>query len=224
MEEQKKSNGPKVVIGVLLLVVAILAYMLTSTKGEVTNVTEEKERLHVLRKERNNLVHPNNKKIKWYYLTDKAVDVYPVIIEMVKWSDKKLNKEFGPITNQWIKDNSMGSTDFVDILDFGKSIRYSDAYKKDGVNVNIVQEIDSNSIHVQTYERGVEDETLSCGTGVTACALVWMDLNPSPSLKSVDVTTKGGDLVVEAIRNGEGFSSIWLSGPAKLVFDGRIDV
>ena len=58
-------------------------------------------------------IDPNNKKIKWYYLTDKAVDVYPVIIEMVKWSDKKLNKEFGPITNQWIKENSMGSTDFV---------------------------------------------------------------------------------------------------------------
>jgi diaminopimelate epimerase len=131
-------------------------------------------------------------------------------------------------TDYWLHTGSphyvriMGSTDFVDILDFGKSIRYSDAYKKDGVNVNIVQEIDSNSIHVQTYERGVEDETLSCGTGVTACALVWMDLNPS--LESVDVTTKGGDLVVEAIRNGEGFSSIWLSGPAKLVFDGRIDV
>ena len=58
-------------------------------------------------------IDPNNKKIKWYYLTDKTVDVYPVIIEMVKWSDKKLNKEFGQITNQWIKDNSMGSTDFV---------------------------------------------------------------------------------------------------------------
>jgi DNA-binding HxlR family transcriptional regulator len=58
-------------------------------------------------------INPKNKKIKLYYLTDKAVDVYPVIIEMVKWSDKKLNKEFGPITNQWIKENSMGSTDFV---------------------------------------------------------------------------------------------------------------
>ena len=58
-------------------------------------------------------VNPKNKKVKWYYLTDKAVDVYPVIIEMVKWSDKKLNKEFGPVTNQWIKENSTGSTVFV---------------------------------------------------------------------------------------------------------------
>tara|TARA_B100000767_G_C19762267_1_gene535762 strand:- start:1628 stop:1984 length:357 start_codon:yes stop_codon:yes gene_type:complete len=58
-------------------------------------------------------INPNNKKVKWYFLTDKAVDVYPIIIEMVKWSDKKLNKNFGPISNQWIKENSKGSTDSV---------------------------------------------------------------------------------------------------------------
>ena len=58
-------------------------------------------------------INPNNKKVKWYFLTDKAVDVYPIILEMVKWSDKKLNKNFGPISNQWIKENSKGSTDSV---------------------------------------------------------------------------------------------------------------
>ena len=53
-------------------------------------------------------INPNNKKVKWYYLTDKAVDVYPVIIEMVKWSDKNIDEEFGPITKQWIKENNTG--------------------------------------------------------------------------------------------------------------------
>ena len=58
-------------------------------------------------------INPNNKKVKWYYLTDKAVDVYPVIIEMVKWSDKNIDEEFGPITKQWIKENNTGSTEYV---------------------------------------------------------------------------------------------------------------
>ena len=58
-------------------------------------------------------INPNNKKVKWYYLTDKAVDVYPVIIEMVKWSDKNIDEEFGPITKQWIKETNTGSTEYV---------------------------------------------------------------------------------------------------------------
>ena len=58
-------------------------------------------------------INPNNKKVKWYYLTDKALDVYPVIIEMVKWSDKNIDEEFGPITKQWIKENNTGSTEYV---------------------------------------------------------------------------------------------------------------
>jgi len=110
----------------------------------------------------------------------------------------------------------------IDIVEFGRSIRYSESYKTDGVNVNSLKKINDVTIQVETYERGVEDETLSCGTGVTACALVWMRLNSE--LDKVDITTKGGELTVEATRNGEGFSSIWLSGPAKHVFDGRIDV
>ena len=137
-------------------------------------------------------------------------------------SIQKVNSDYWLHTGSPHYVRIIDSIESLDIVDFGKSIRYSDVYKKDGVNVNIAQGVDSNTIHVQTYERGVEDETLSCGTGVTACALVWMDLNPS--LDNVNVTTKGGNLSVEAIRNGEGFASIWLSGPAKHVFDGSIDV
>lgn len=109
-----------------------------------------------------------------------------------------------------------------DIVEYGKSIRYSPEYKQQGVNVNTIHKNSDNSIFVQTYERGVEDETLSCGTGVTACALVWMELHKD--LDKVNVSTKGGNLLIEAKRDEKGFREIWLSGPAKKVFDGSIDI
>ncbi|MFT5858907.1 MAG: diaminopimelate epimerase [Flavobacteriaceae bacterium] len=109
------------------------------------------------------------------------------------------------------------------IVDYGKEIRFSELYKKQGVNVNYLMPLVNDLIEVETYERGVEDETLSCGTGVTACALVQMKLNAG--INKVNVTTKGGNLTVEAIRNtNEGYSDIWLSGPTKHVFDGSIVV
>lgn len=111
--------------------------------------------------------------------------------------------------------------DPLDIVEFGKKIRYSKKYKSDGINVNTIQR-KGEGIEVQTYERGVEDETLSCGTGVTACALISMQelgLN-SP----VNVSTKGGDLKVEAELDNGKFSNVYLIGPAQFVFSGTIDV
>ena len=107
-----------------------------------------------------------------------------------------------------------------DIIELGRSIRYSDKYKTTGINVNTVVVRSDTEIDVETYERGVEDETLSCGTGVTACALVQMKKINTPS--QIKVHTKGGDLSVEAEFNGDGFSNIWLTGPAEKVFDGSI--
>jgi len=115
--------------------------------------------------------------------------------------------------------------DKLDIISYGKKIRYSDEYREKGVNVNIVNTLNENTIHVKTYERGVEDETLSCGTGVTACALVFMKKSDL-ELSKVNVETKGGTLSVESdgFSEKDGFTNIWLSGPANKVFDGRIDV
>ena len=109
----------------------------------------------------------------------------------------------------------------VDIIERAHQIRYSEKFQKEGINVNFVEAI-SSKIKMRTYERGVEAETLSCGTGVTAAAIAFAlekDLE-----KEVEVETKGGELKVTFERDGSGFKNIWLCGPAKKVFEGRIDV
>lgn len=111
----------------------------------------------------------------------------------------------------------------VDVFNEGQQVRYSDEYKTDGVNVNFVQEFD-NSCFVRTYERGVEDETLSCGTGVTACALVIAHKNKLEGNFEIQITTLGGDLSVKAKRENDSFSDVYLDGPAKFVFQGEIYV
>ncbi len=110
----------------------------------------------------------------------------------------------------------------IDIVEYGKEIRYSEQFKEKGVNVNVVTVVSPTEIYVKTYERGVEDETLSCGTGVTACALV--QLNCVDTAEKITVHTKGGTLHVEANAKNKGFDHIWLSGPAKKVFDGSIEL
>lgn len=110
-----------------------------------------------------------------------------------------------------------------DIVTYGKLIRYSKEFEKEGVNVNYLIEMSKSKIQVETYERGVEDETLSCGTGVTACGLIQM--SKYKGLNRIEVNTKGGTLGVEAQENGEGgFTDIWLIGPANLVFNGTIEL
>lgn len=110
-----------------------------------------------------------------------------------------------------------------EIVELGRRIRFSDSFKAEGINVNRVQKSDSGFISVETYERGVEDETLSCGTGVTACALVEM-IRSGITDGSVNVKTKGGTLNVSAKRNGGGFEDIWLEGAANFVFEGVVEV
>ncbi|MDG1334168.1 MAG: diaminopimelate epimerase [Crocinitomicaceae bacterium] len=117
----------------------------------------------------------------------------------------------------------LSSNNDMDIVTYGKMIRYSEDYVKEGVNVNYLIEKLNISIRVETYERGVEDETLSCGTGVTACGLIQMANNAG--INRVEVETKGGHLSVEAQADGNGgFSDIWLSGPATEVFHGAIEI
>lgn len=114
----------------------------------------------------------------------------------------------------------------VDIVEFGKSIRYSEVFNAEGINVNATFIEGENEIKVLTYERGVEDETLSCGTGVTACALAYaFEQNKEPG-NTITVHTKGGTLSVfiGEIIDRKKFDDIWLSGPAKKVFDGSVEL
>lgn len=106
-----------------------------------------------------------------------------------------------------------------DVHKKGHHIRYSDTYKKEGINVNFIQPISNTEIFVRTYERGVEAETLSCGTGVTASALTFM---VKQSINEVRVKTLGGSLKVYAEKYNEGFINIWLEGAATQVFYGEI--
>ena len=111
----------------------------------------------------------------------------------------------------------------IDVVETGREIRYSKRFMPDGINVNFVEGTGEDSIFVRTYERGVEDETLSCGTGVTAAALVSAH-NPR-GFNRVDVKTTGGNLSVEFTKIDDShYENIWLCGPAEFVFEGEIDI
>ncbi|MGO4292679.1 diaminopimelate epimerase [Chitinophaga sp. RAB17] len=110
----------------------------------------------------------------------------------------------------------------VDVFNEGRGIRYNERFAEEGTNVNFVQPFESG-IFVRTYERGVEDETYSCGTGVTAAALTFAGKEEKEYV--VPVQTLGGQLEVRFSKTGERtFSEIWLCGPATLVFEGNITV
>lgn len=111
----------------------------------------------------------------------------------------------------------------IDVFDEGKRIRNGNGYAREGINVNFVETVNDHTIWVRTFERGVEDETYSCGTGVTAAALV--SAHNETGFNQVDVQTLGGKLSVEYDRvSDQDFRNIWLCGPAEYVFKGEITV
>jgi diaminopimelate epimerase len=108
------------------------------------------------------------------------------------------------------------------VFEEGKTIRNDSVYAPGGTNVNFVETISDDEIFVRTYERGVENETLSCGTGVTAAAIVHGSQNQQNHVK---INTLGGRLSVRFHSNPDGtFSKIWLIGPAEQVFSGKITI
>jgi diaminopimelate epimerase len=109
--------------------------------------------------------------------------------------------------------------DAFPIFDFGKNIRYSAQYAPGGTNVNVVEPISETSYKVRTYERGVEDETLSCGTGATAVALAMHYLGKATST-DLDIHVPGGQLKVSFKPTSGGYENVFLIGPAQFVFEG----
>lgn len=106
-----------------------------------------------------------------------------------------------------------------DLLTEARALRYAPRWAADGVNVNLVLE-GPDGLWIRTYERGVEDETLSCGTGVTAAALAWAWRRGLEGAGEALLRTRGGRLRVAFRRTGEGFRDVVLTGPARRVFDG----
>ena len=114
----------------------------------------------------------------------------------------------------------------IDMVREGRAVRYSEKFQKEGINVNLVRVNADSSLDIRTYERGVEDETLACGTGVTAAAIAsYLHGGSNAEQAEVPVHAKGGDLAVRFRSNGNGtFSEIWLCGPAVRVFEGEISL
>ena len=110
----------------------------------------------------------------------------------------------------------------ADVFNAGRQLRHDPRFSPEGTNVDFVEFI-SDKLFVRSYERGVEDETLSCGTGVVASALATAFRNPSnPGF--YHIKTLGGSLKVSFIKNGTLFTEIWLEGPVKFVYKGEINV
>ncbi len=112
----------------------------------------------------------------------------------------------------------------VPVVSLGRALRRHERFQPKGTNVNFIRVMSPQSIAIRTYERGVEDETLACGTGVTACAL--LQAARSGAVSPIDVRVRGGDTLqvgfTRGAREGE-FSEVTLMGPADFVFEGEIE-
>ena len=110
-----------------------------------------------------------------------------------------------------------------DVKENGAAIRYGDLYGKAGSNINFVKKIDDTTFALRTYERGVEDETLACGTGATAAAIAMNAIGQTNST-AINMNVEGGKLSVSFEKEGDKYSNVFLNGPAKFVFEGTIEI
>lgn len=110
----------------------------------------------------------------------------------------------------------------LDVFKIGKDIRNNDTYKQEGINVNFVENKE-DYLFVRTFERGVEDETYACGTGVTAVAMA-MAQQKAPGYIETPIKVLGGKLQVNFNYDGNKFTNVFLCGPAEKVFEGEIDL
>jgi diaminopimelate epimerase len=113
----------------------------------------------------------------------------------------------------------MEGIDRIDLRPYAREIRYGERFKTEGVNVNLVEK-STTGLKMRTYERGVEDETYSCGTGVTAAVISAHRAGVIQS-HSAQVSTKGGQLSLRFSEDNGSYHDIWLEGPAQFVFQGE---
>lgn len=111
----------------------------------------------------------------------------------------------------------------INVKEVGFKIRYGAPYFDEGTNVNFAEQVSKNAFKVRTYERGVEDETLACGTGVTAVALA-ADYTNKTNSNTIQLEVLGGNLEVSFDKNETTYTNVFLKGPAEFVFEGNIDI
>jgi diaminopimelate epimerase len=117
----------------------------------------------------------------------------------------------------------VANVDDADVRREGAAIRHHKMFSPNGTNVNFIEKLGPNKIAVRTYERGVENETLACGTGIVASALIFAATEKSSS--PITVLARGGDkLQVGFGRVEGGFRDVTLTGPAEFVFEGSIEI
>ncbi|NSW46435.1 MAG: diaminopimelate epimerase [Bacteroidales bacterium] len=109
----------------------------------------------------------------------------------------------------------------LDVYKTGKSIRHEPRFGSEGTNVNFCHINEENKLTIYTFERGVENETLACGTGSVASAIAHCTNKPDGNY-SIEMVAKGGNLNVSFDKKDKQFRNIWLSGPVKFVFKGEI--
>ena len=105
----------------------------------------------------------------------------------------------------------------------GAAIRYGDLYGQQGSNINFVKKIDDTTFSLRTYERGVEDETLACGTGATAVAIA-MNATGQTNSNAINLNVEGGKLAVSFDKEDGKYTNVFLKGPAEFVFKGTIEI
>ena len=111
----------------------------------------------------------------------------------------------------------------VDVRGLGSAIRRAEMFEPKGTNANFLVQRGERQISIRTYERGVEDETLACGTGVVASALIYAAVQRVDG--PIGVLVRGGsELQVDFEREGDQFKNVTLTGPAEFVFEGKIDL
>jgi diaminopimelate epimerase len=162
-----------------------------------------------------------------------AIDgAHEAFFDEASWVHLKMNNVTQIIKHQNEFELNTGSPHYIvevadienyNVYEKGKAIRNSKLFIEKGINVNFVEQLNKGTIYVRTYERGVENETLSCGTGVTAAAIIYA--HNDSGFNAVNIKTLGGDLRVEYDKlNDSTFENVWLCGPATIVFVGIVTV
>ena len=140
--------------------------------------------------------------------------------------------EFSRVEDDYVLDTGsphylrfVSSLEEVDVVREGRRIRQSAPFATEGINVNFVKQ-SRTGLDIATYERGVEDETLACGTGVTAAAIALLLRSPESTDGpfNIPVRARGGQLYVTGEREGSRFTHLQLIGPARHVFSGSIEL